>query len=79
MAKLLGVGDVTVTRYETKQIQDEAHDKIMRLIDENALIALEYLEINKKNFKKGQRYEIIKNNIKAIIYKETLDYLNAQN
>ena len=51
----------------------------MRLIDENALIALEYLEINKKNFKKGQRYEIIKNNIKAIIYKETLDYLNAQN
>lgn len=35
MAKLLGVGDVTVTRYETKQIQDEAHDKIMRLIDEN--------------------------------------------
>ena len=79
MAKLLGVGDITVTRYETKQIQDEAHDKIMRLIDENALIALEYLEINKKNFKKGQRYEIIKNNIKAIIYKETLDYLNAQN
>lgn len=35
MAKLLGVGDVTVTRYETKQIQDETHDKIMRLIDEN--------------------------------------------
>ena len=35
MAKLIGVGDVTVTRYETKQIQDEAHDKIMRLIDEN--------------------------------------------
>ena len=69
MAKLLGVGDVTVTRYETKQIQDEAHDKIMRLIDENALIALEYLEINKKNFKKGQRYEIIKNNIKAICTK----------
>ena len=62
MAKLLGVGDVTVTRYETKQIQDEAHDKIMRLIDENALIALEYLENNKENFKKGQRYEIIENN-----------------
>lgn len=78
MAKLLGVGDVTVTRYETKQIQDEAHDKIMRLIDENALIALGYLENNKENFKKGQRYEIIENNIKAIIYKETLDYLNTQ-
>ena len=30
MAKLLGVGDVTVTRYETKQIQDEANDKDMK-------------------------------------------------
>ena len=64
MAKLLGVGDITVTRYETKQIQDEAHDKIMRLIDENALIALEYLEKNKEKFQKEERYETIENNIK---------------
>mgnify|MGYP000124472653 CR=1 FL=1 len=78
MAKLLGVGDVTVTRYETKQIQDEAHDKIMRLIDENALIALEYLENNKEKFQKGERYETIKNNIKTVIFKETLSYLNKQ-
>lgn len=78
MAKLLGVGDITVTRYETKQIQDEAHDKIMRLIDENALIALEYLENNKENFKNGERYETIENNIKTVIFKETLSYLNKQ-
>ncbi len=78
MAKLLGVGDVTVTRYETKQIQDEAHDKIMRLIDENALIALEYLENNKESFQKGERYETIENNIKTVIFKETLSYLNKQ-
>ena len=78
MAKLLGVGDITVTRYETKQIQDEAHDKIMRLIDENALIALEYLEKNKENFKNGERYETIENNIKTVIFKETLSYLNKQ-
>ncbi len=78
MAKLLGVGDITVTRYETKQIQDEAHDKIMRLIDENALVALEYLERNKENFKNGERYEKIENSIKTVIFKETLSYLNKQ-
>lgn len=78
MAKLLGVGDITVTRYETKQIQDEAHDKIMRLIDENALIALEYLEKNKEKFQKEERYQTIENNIKTVIVKETLNYLNEQ-
>lgn len=49
MAKLLGVGDVTVTRYETKTNSRRSTWQIMRLIDKNALIALEYLEINKKN------------------------------
>ena len=78
MAQLLGLGDITITRYETKQIQDEAHDKIMRLIDENALITLEYLEKNKSNFKNEERFENIKNNIKRIIFNETINYLNEQ-
>lgn len=78
MAQLLGVGDITITRYETKQIQDEAHDKIMRLIDKNALIALGYIEKNKANFKNEERFEIIKNNIKKIIFGETINYLNEQ-
>ena len=78
MAKLLGLGEVTITRYETKQIQDEAHDKIMKLIDENALMALDYLEKNKESFKNKERYEIIENNIKRVILKETLNYLNKQ-
>lgn len=78
MAQLLGLGEVTITRYETKQIQDEAHDKIMKLIDENALIALDYLEKNKENFKNKERFDIIENNIKKVILKETLNYLNEQ-
>ena len=78
MAQLLGLGEVTITRYETKQIQDEAHDKIMKLIDENALMALDYLEKNKESFKNKERYEIIENNIKRVILKETLNYLNKQ-
>ena len=78
MAQLLGLGEVTITRYETKQIQDEAHNKIMKLIDENALMALDYLEKNKENFKNKERYETIENNIKRVILKETLNYLNKQ-
>lgn len=78
MAQLLGLGEVTITRYETKQIQDEAHDKIMKLIDENALMALDYLEKNKENFKNKDRFETIENNIKRVILKETLNYLNKQ-
>ena len=50
----------------------------MRLIDENALVALEYLERNKENFKNGERYEKIENSIKTVIFKETLSYLNKQ-
>lgn len=78
MAQLLGLGEVTITRYETKQIQDEAHNKIMKLIDENVLMALDYLEKNKENFKNKERYETIENNIKRVILKETLNYLNKQ-
>lgn len=78
MAQLLGLGEVTITRYETKQIQDEAHNKIMKLIDENALMALDYLEKNKENFKNKERFYVIENNIKKIILAETLNYLNKQ-
>lgn len=78
MAQLLGIGEITVTRYETKQIQDEAHDKIMKLINENAMIALDYLQKNKEKFRNKERFEIIENNIKKVVLKDTLNYLNRQ-
>ena len=78
MAQLLGLGEITITRYETKQIQDEAHNKIMKFIDENALMTLEYLEKNKENFKNKERFEVIENNIKRVVLDETLNYLNKQ-
>ncbi len=33
-AKLLGFGEKTITRYESGSIQDETHDRLMRLIDD---------------------------------------------
>ena len=41
---LLGWGDVTVTRYESKTIQDETYDNIMRLSMENPMFGLDCLE-----------------------------------
>ena len=65
---LLGVGEVTITRYESKSIQEEAYDKLMRLIDKDALLALDYLERNKSKFK-DVKFRKIENNIKLTFYK----------
>lgn len=75
---MLGLGEVTVTRYESKLIQDETYDKIMRLVNDNAMIALEYLKSNRNKFKNPNRYAIIENNIKKVIIKYTFAYLNMQ-
>lgn len=58
-ARLLGLGDVTVQRYETKLIQDDTYDKMMRMTGENPSFCLDLLEKNKPSFK-PERYEEIK-------------------
>lgn len=75
---LLGLGEITITRYEKKLIQDETYDKIMRLVNDNAFLALDYLKNNKEKFKNIKRYDEIENNIKKVILSDTLDYLNKQ-
>ena len=47
---LLGWGDVTVTRYESKTIQDETYDNIMRMVYENPMFALECIDKHKDRF-----------------------------
>uniref|UniRef100_UPI0040573591 type II TA system antitoxin MqsA family protein n=1 Tax=Acetatifactor sp. TaxID=1872090 RepID=UPI0040573591 len=63
-ARLLGVGDATIQRYETKAIQDNTYDNLMRLTDENPTYSLVLLEKNRHSFD-AHRYEQIK---RAIIY-----------
>lgn len=50
LARLLGWGEATISRYESKAIQDEAYDTMLRLIKDNPLKALEFLKKNSDKF-----------------------------
>ena len=58
LAKLLGWGEATISRYESKAIQDEAYDTMLRLIKDNPLQTLEFLKKNGGKFSTLKRYEI---------------------
>ena len=58
LAKLLGWGEATISRYESKAIQDEAYDTMLRLIKDNPLQALEFLKKNADKFAPLKRMEI---------------------
>ena len=75
MAYILNLGEITITRYETKQIQDASVDNMIRELNDNPLFALKLLEKNKAKFK---RYENIEKNIKDIIDKNVISFLNEQ-
>lgn len=74
---MLGLGEITITRYETKQIQEVSNDNMLREISNNAILALNLLEKNKDKFSE-KRFLEISNNIKNIIDNETIEYLNEQ-
>ena len=61
-ATILGWGEVTVTRYESKTIQDETYDNIMRMAYENPMYALESVDKHKARFSL-ERYNKIRKNI----------------
>lgn len=50
LAKLLGWGEATISRYESKAIQDEAYDNMLRIVKDNPLITLEFLDRNAEKF-----------------------------
>ena len=58
LARLLGWGEATISRYESKAIQDEAYDAMLRLIKDNPLQALEFLKKNSAKFSVLKRREI---------------------
>ncbi len=58
LARLLGWGEATVSRYESKAIQDEAYDTMLRLIKDSPLQALELLKKNGDKFSASKRREI---------------------
>jgi len=60
LARLLGWGEATISRYESKAIQDEAYDTMLRLIKDNPLQALEFLKKNADKFPGLKRLEVSK-------------------
>ena len=58
LAKLLGWGEATISRYESKGIQDEAYDTMLRLVKDNPLQALEFLKKNSEKFSVMKRLDI---------------------
>ena len=68
-ARLLGWGDVTVARYETKAIQDEPYDMILRRVKDDAYFAAELLQKNIDKFT-DEKVKKIKINIEAKSLKE---------
>ena len=85
LARLIGVGDVTIARYETKAIQEPIYDNILRRIKIYPMEALELLNINKNKFS-NERFDqiyskILENQSKYGIEMETRkllqsDYIN---
>lgn len=61
LCRLLGWGDKTITRYEGHQIQDKAHDDILRKIDRDPEWFLELLE-NKRGVLSEKAYRKYKKN-----------------
>lgn len=57
-AKLLGWGEATIARYESKAIQDEAYDTMLRIIKENPLSAITFLDKNSDKFSDLKRMQI---------------------
>ncbi len=62
LARLLGWGEATISRYESKAIQDDAYDDMLRLIKDDPLRAMDCLKRNAELFS-AEKYESIKNNI----------------
>ena len=60
LALILGWGEVTITRYETKEIQNENYDKILRRINDNPYELYDCFKMNCNNFSQKKRMKILK-------------------
>lgn len=66
LARLLGWGEATISRYESKAIQDEAYDNMLRIIKDNPLKVLEFLQKNQDKFTFSKRMQIREKIVKEL-------------
>jgi len=77
LARLLGWGEITISRYESKAIQDEAYDNILRIIMDNPLTLYEFFQKNCNAFTSEKR-AIIKEKIMANLDSYGREYLKRK-
>jgi putative zinc finger/helix-turn-helix YgiT family protein len=77
LAKLLGWGEATISRYESKAIQDDAYDNMLRIIKDNPLITLEMLQKNGEQFTENKK-QSIKQKIMESLDEDGREYLQRQ-
>ncbi len=54
LSQVLGWGEATISRYESKAIQDSSYDNVLRLIRSNPLILYYFYMRNRENFNKNK-------------------------
>lgn len=74
---LLGWGEVTITRYESKTVQDETYDNLMRMVYENPMFALECIDRHKDRFM-SDKYSKVRKNIATKVEEIGNAYLKRQ-
>jgi putative zinc finger/helix-turn-helix YgiT family protein len=77
LAKLLGWGEATISRYESKAIQDDAYDNMLRIIKDNPLAAWDLLQKNNEQFA-GIKKLAIKQKIMENLDEEGREYLQRK-
>lgn len=58
LARLLGWGEATISRYESKAIQDESYDMMLRMVQDNPVFVMELFEKNEKKFADEKRVKL---------------------
>lgn len=77
LARLLGWGEATISRYESKAIQDEAYDNMLRIISENPAKTLEFFCKNRDKFSE-EKQQVIEERIEKEIEAHGKEYLGRQ-
>ena len=75
LALILGFGEVTITRYETKEIQNKNYDDILREISNNPYLLYDYYMMNIKNFNSKKQAKIAKKIFNIAPDKDQVDKL----
>ena len=77
LARLLGWGEATISRYESKAIQDASYDMMLRLVKDDPLITLELLKKNRDKFD-ALRMIDIRNRIMNILESRGKEFLTRK-